>query len=193
MKKGEPSAVTDIHACDGALSSIECVQRAYQGTAADRREMRMLGKQQVLRRQFKFVTMLGFASTVSKCKKQHVTAASKYTMLICYLLSKVVAWEFVLLVSPFDLVDGGTPAVFWGLLLSPIVMLPVYASLAEVASMSPTAGGQFHWVSELAPPRFQKGLSYTTGWLLTLGWQTFLCGVSFSVVSRTGILSRVKY
>ena len=100
------------------------------------------------------------------------------------ILSTVVAWEFVLLVSPFGLVDGGTPAVFWGLLLSPIVMLPVYASLAEVASMSPTAGGQFHWVSELAPPSFQKGLSYTTGWLLTLGWQTFLCGVSFSVVGR---------
>jgi amino acid transporter len=111
---------------------------------------------------------------------------------------KMVAWEFVLLVSPFGLVNGGTPAVFWGLIISPIVMLPVYASLAEVASMSPTAGGkfaiamqttapnkstgQYHWVSELAPPRFQKGLSYTTGWLITLGWQTFLCGVSFSVV-----------
>lgn len=104
-------------------------------------------------------------------------------MLTCLFFQTVVAWEFVLLVSPFGLVDGGTPAVFWGLLLSPIVMLPVYASLAEVASMSPTAGGQFHWVSELAPPRYQKGLSYTTGWLLTLGWQTFLCGVSFSVVS----------
>lgn len=55
---------------------------------------------------------------------------------------KVVAWEFVLLLAPFGLVDGGTPAVFWGLLLSPLVMLPVYASLAEIASMSPTAGGQ---------------------------------------------------
>lgn len=43
--------------------------------------------------------------------------------------------------------------------------------------------GQYHWVSELAPPRLQKGLSYTTGWLITLGWQTFLCGVSFSVAS----------
>lgn len=55
---------------------------------------------------------------------------------------KVVAWEFVLLLAPFGLVDGGTPAVFWGLFLSPLVMLPVYASLAEIASMSPTAGGQ---------------------------------------------------
>ena len=37
-------------------------------------------------------------------------------------------------------------------------------------------------MSELAPPSLQKVLSYTTGWLITLGWQVFLCGVSFSVV-----------
>ncbi|KAK5131032.1 hypothetical protein LTR08_001382 [Meristemomyces frigidus] len=131
----------------------------YQGTAADRMEMVMLGKEQVLRRQIKFSTLLGFASTV------------------------MVAWEFCLLVSPFGLEDGGTPAVFWGVLFSPVVLLPVYASLAEVASMSPSAGGQYHYVSELAPPRFQKGLSYTVGWLTALGWQTFLCGVSFETAS----------
>lgn len=54
----------------------------------------------------------------------------------------MVAWEFVLIVAPFGLTNGGTPAVFWGILLSPCVLLPVYASLAEVASMSPTAGGE---------------------------------------------------
>jgi choline transport protein len=64
----------------------------------------------------------------------------------------MVAWEFVLLVSPFGLVNGGTPAVFWGLVLSPIVMLPVYASLAEVASMSPTAGGKFTIAMQISVP-----------------------------------------
>ncbi|KAK3722150.1 hypothetical protein LTR37_002583 [Vermiconidia calcicola] len=133
----------------------DTIEVKFQGTAADRHDMSMLGKKQVLRRQFKFSTMLGFASTV------------------------MVAWEFVLLVIPFTLKDGGTPGVFWGLLICPFVMTPVYASLAEVASMSPTAGGQYHWVSELAPPRFQKGLSYSVGWLIAMGWQTFLCGVSY--------------
>lgn len=90
----------------------------YQGTSFDRTEMSMLGKKQVLRRQFKFSTMLGFASTV------------------------MVAWEFVLIVAPFELTNGGTPAVFWGIVSSPFVLLPMYASLAEVASMSPTAGGK---------------------------------------------------
>ncbi|KAI6858702.1 amino acid transporter-like protein [Hortaea werneckii] len=135
------------------------VPKEYQGTPTDRQDMHTLGRKQVLRRRFKFFTMLGFASTV------------------------MVAWEFVLVVSPFGLADGGKPAVFWGLLLSPIVLTPVYASLAEMASMRPTAAGQYAWVSELASPKFQKGLSYAVGWLISLGWQTFLCGVSFQIAS----------
>lgn len=83
----------------------------YRGTAVDKHDMNMLGKRQVLRRQFGFSTMLGFASTV------------------------MVAWEFVLLLVPWSLQNGGTAGVFWGLFICPFVMLPVYASLAEVASM----------------------------------------------------------
>lgn len=181
MEKAYPEPHTDNHTTSDACSSNEYVREAYQGTASDRREMTMLGKRQVLRRQFSFVTMLGFASTVSKCRQAYNLRRCNANSLSAPI---VVAWEFVLLVSPFGLVDGGTPAVFWGLLLSPVVMLPVYASLAEVASMSPTAGGQYHWVSELAPPTVQKGLSYITGWFVALGWLTFLCGVCFSVVRK---------
>ena len=74
MEKANPSAASEYRICNDALSSDGCVQQAYRGTATDRREMRMLGKKQVLRRQFKFVTMLGFASTVSKCRELHVIA-----------------------------------------------------------------------------------------------------------------------
>ena len=37
------------------------------------------------------------------------------------------------------------------------------------------------WVSEFAPPRYQKGLSYLTGWLCATGWQVFLASVAFMV------------
>lgn len=52
---------------DNALSERDisaAVPAKYRGTEHDKREMSMLGKKQVLRRNFKFVTMLGFASTV---------------------------------------------------------------------------------------------------------------------------------
>jgi choline transport protein len=49
----------------------------------------------------------------------------------------------------FVLTDGGTALLFWGFLACAIGQTAVYASLAEMASISPTAGGQYHWVSEL--------------------------------------------
>lgn len=32
---------------------------------------------------------------------------------------------------------------------------------------------QYHWVSEFAPRKLQAGLSYTSGWLSSLSWQSF--------------------
>lgn len=111
MSKEASHQASELGYDDGKEAAAHNIPAKYQGTAFDRRDMSVLGKKQVLRRQFKFSTMLGFASTV------------------------MVAWEFCLLVSPFSLEDGGTAAVFWGLFISPFVMIPMYASLAEVASM----------------------------------------------------------
>ena len=43
---------------------ISHVPEKYRGTSADEHDMSVLGKKQVLRRNFNFITMLGFASTV---------------------------------------------------------------------------------------------------------------------------------
>ena len=69
-------------------------------------------------------------------------------------------------------------------------------SMAEMASMAPTSGGtrlcklfpatltsspgQYHWVSEFAPARLQKQLSYSVGWLCAVGWQAAMPTVAYS-------------
>ena len=45
---------------------------------------------------------------------------------------------------------------------------------------APSAGGQYHWISELAPRDVQKLLSYTVGWLTVFGWQVGLASVSYA-------------
>ncbi|EXJ56541.1 hypothetical protein A1O7_06885 [Cladophialophora yegresii CBS 114405] len=151
----------DLYSHDGDKDLDEDfgVPERYRGTADDKREMSMLGKKQVLRRNFRFVTMVGFASTV------------------------MASWEILLPLFSFVLTDGGTADLFWGFIVVGTGQTLVYASIAEVASMSPTAGGQYHWVSELAPPRIQKMLSYLVGWLAAIGWQVYLAGVAFMVGS----------
>ncbi|KAL1304357.1 hypothetical protein AAFC00_000754 [Neodothiora populina] len=121
--------------------------------------MHVLGKDQVLRRNFKFLTMLGFASTV------------------------MASWELLLPLFSFALTDGGTAVLFWGFIVLTFVMLLVYASIAEMASMSPTSGGQYHWVAKYSPPKFRKFLSYMIGWLCAIGWQVYLAGVCYIVAT----------
>ncbi|EGD91062.1 hypothetical protein H112_01652 [Trichophyton rubrum D6] len=131
------------------------VPAKYMGTSRDRDDMCQLGKTQVLRRNFRFVSILGFACTL------------------------IATWEVVLSLLGFALLDGGTAGLIWGFLAVSCGFSLVFASLAEIASMSPTAGGQYHWVSEFAPPSCQKYLSYITGWLCSTGWQCAIVTIAF--------------
>ncbi|KAG9637612.1 amino acid transporter, partial [Aureobasidium melanogenum] len=46
--------------------------------------------------------------------------------------------------------------------------------------VAPTAGGQYHWVSEFAPPKYQRFLSYMVGWMCVLGWQAAMCASAYT-------------
>ena len=64
MSESKSARMEALAIDDGDKGRQGEVPLKYQGTAADRQDMSVLGKKQVLRRQFKFWTMLGFASTV---------------------------------------------------------------------------------------------------------------------------------
>ncbi|RMD40288.1 hypothetical protein DV735_g4841, partial [Chaetothyriales sp. CBS 134920] len=137
LRKNELSVAESAgyHKDDGAIYSS--IPEKYRGTAEDRHDMQVLGKTQVLRRNFKGITIMGFSSMV------------------------MVAWEALLVIVIYPLIDGGSPCLFWGLVIAPVGLTPVYMSLAELASIQESNGWrQYHWVSELAPPKYQKPLSY---------------------------------
>ena len=48
-----------------------------------------------------------------------------------------------------------------------------------MSSIAPTAGGQYHWTSEFAPPRIQKFSSYISGWLSSLSWLVGVASAMF--------------
>ena len=54
--------------------------------------------------------------------------------------------------------NGGPVTIIYGLMLISIVYIATAFSLAELAARYPTAGGQYHWTSILAPPRLSRGL-----------------------------------
>ncbi|EGD99721.1 GABA permease [Trichophyton tonsurans CBS 112818] len=139
------------------------VPAKYMGTSRDRDDMCQLGKTQVLRRNFRFVSILGFACTL------------------------IATWEVVLSLLGFALLDGGTAGLIWGFLAVSCGFSLVFASLAEIASMSPTAGGQYHWVSEFAPPSCQNILAISQCAIVTIA---FLAG---TIIQGLLILNLPEY
>ncbi|XHG04932.1 hypothetical protein AWENTII_008186 [Aspergillus wentii] len=131
------------------------VPAKYRGTTADKLDMSALGREQVLRRNFRFISIVGFGCTL------------------------IATWEVVLTLLAQGLTDGGTAGLIWGFLIVACGFLLVFLSLAEMASMAPTSGGQYHWVSEFAPPSCQKFLSYITGWLCAMGWQCAIVSIAY--------------
>ncbi|CZT20570.1 uncharacterized protein RCC_06428 [Ramularia collo-cygni] len=128
--------------------------RSYDPTH-DNRDMRRLGKKQELKRRFRFFSIVGYVIVLG------------------------LTWEFSLTTSVFSLANGGTAGAIWLTLVVTIGMFFVMLSMAELSSMAPTSGGQYHWVSEFAPAHLQRPLSYAVGWLCALGWQAAMPTVAF--------------
>ncbi|KAI1609776.1 amino acid transporter [Exophiala viscosa] len=116
----------------------------------DDRDMARMGKKQEFQRNFNWISSVGFTSCT------------------------MGTWEFVALNNFQMLVDGGTAGMFWSYCWVILGQFFIVLSLAEMSSMAPTAGGQYHWVSEFASKKYQKVLSYTSGWLSSLCWQSFV-------------------
>ncbi|KAH7112914.1 amino acid/polyamine transporter I [Dendryphion nanum] len=117
------------------------------GTVEDREAMRRLGKKQLFKRNFGFVSIFGFALILS------------------------CTWEALLGTVVFGLRNGGPSGLLYTYLGVYFGFGLVSTSMAEMASMAPTSGGQYHWVSEFASRKYQKQLSYLIGWLCLLGYQ----------------------
>ncbi|MCJ1461955.1 hypothetical protein MMC07_000555 [Pseudocyphellaria aurata] len=132
----------------GSGDGYDADQAGKGGTVADAHDMSRMRKAQELRRNFRFWSIVGFVMILQS------------------------TWESMLLAASYGLTNGGTGGVIWvtvGVIVGALCMI---GSMAEMASMAPTAGGQYHWVSEFAPRSVEKPLSYLVGWCCCLGWVT---------------------
>ncbi|CAJ2513096.1 Uu.00g012150.m01.CDS01 [Anthostomella pinea] len=138
---------------------VEVVNK-YLGTQDDRLDMDRLGKVQKLRRNFRFLSIVGFSAVLGS------------------------TWEWALVVAGISTVNGGPAGAIWLFLIVCFGMFFVTLSMAEMALMAPTSGGQYHWVSEFAPKKFQKIASYVVGWLCVLGWQGAMASSMFAAAQQ---------
>jgi amino acid transporter len=112
----------------------------------DQAALARLGKKQVLKRRFGFLSIVGFA------------------------MAELITWETVLTLFNQSFENGGPAGAFYGYIIACLSTLSTYTVIAELSSMAPIAGGQYYWVYMLAPMRWKKVSSYLIGWLTSLAW-----------------------
>ncbi|KAK6828334.1 hypothetical protein PG990_009946 [Apiospora arundinis] len=139
--------------------AMETGQESHHKYYSDDETLRRLGKQPRLQRTFGFMSTLGVSC------------------------SALCTWESLLLTSVPGLVIIGPAGLTWALVFNWIGIMAVYAVMAELASIAPTSGGQYHWVAMLAPKRASNFLCYQTAWLTTLAWQAISCMVGYLIAT----------
>ncbi|KAK2871600.1 hypothetical protein FQN49_003016 [Arthroderma sp. PD_2] len=145
LRSQEDKGEFDVACTDADTESNS--RDGFNSSAADAAGMQRMGKEQQLVRQFRFLSMASFVAVAT------------------------AAWEFTVFNLTAGLTNGGRPMLIYPMLWNIAGFCPIYLSMAEMASMAPIAGAQYHWVSEFAPERLQRVLSYVTGWTSTLAWQ----------------------
>lgn len=75
--------------------------------------------------------------------------------------------------------SGGPVSFLYGFLLAVACNLCITSSLGELASVWPTAGGQYHWAYALATDRWKAATSFVVGWTNIAGWLTLVTTEAF--------------
>lgn len=65
-----------------------------------------------------------------------------------------------------------------------VYITPSWTVAYHSSSRAPTVGGQYHWVSEFAPRKHQRFLSYLMGWLCVLGWQVSCASAAYTTATQ---------
>ncbi|KAJ1332976.1 choline transport protein [Microdochium nivale] len=79
----------------------------------------------------------------------------------------------------FSLSNGESVTVIWGWVLLSLISTAIAASLAEICSVYPTAGGVYYWAALLSAPRWAPIASWVTGWLTLVGNWTVTLSINF--------------
>ncbi|CAZ83618.1 unnamed protein product [Tuber melanosporum] len=78
------------------------------------------------------------------------------------------------------LTDGQSVTIIWGWVLVSLISLGIAASLAEICSVLPTAGGVYYWSAMLSTRKYAPIASWITGWLTLVGNWTVTTSINFS-------------
>ncbi|KAM0486976.1 hypothetical protein ACHAPX_000243 [Trichoderma viride] len=91
------------------------------------------------------------------------------------------SWLAIAVALSAALTAGGSVSLIYGNFVITAMYGAAAVTLAELASVYPTAGGQYHFASIMAPKRFNRSISYICGMIATISW--IICSASVASVT----------
>lgn len=101
------------------------------------------------------------------------------------------SWAGVATAFSTALTAGGPVSLVYGNFVITAMYGSAAVTLAELASVYPTAGGQYHFTSIMAPKRFNRSLSYVCGMIATVSW--VICSASVASITSQAIASIAEF
>ncbi|KAK2841644.1 hypothetical protein FQN49_006055 [Arthroderma sp. PD_2] len=103
-------------------------------------------------------------------------------------MMSVLGLSFAIMAAPFGLsttlyitlTDGQSVTIIWGWVLVTLISIAIAASLAEICSVYPTAGGVYYWSAMLSTREWAPLMSFIDGWLTLVGNWTVTLSINFS-------------
>ncbi|KAF0316201.1 amino acid transporter [Colletotrichum asianum] len=127
--------------------------------------LRANGHDQVLKRQFSWVSALGLSFAITN------------------------SWIGYLSNFGQNLVYGGPQSCIFGLLVAFAAQLVITLGLGEIASAFPSTGGQYHFCYILSSPNTRRFTGYLIGWMSMLAWWIVTCsGISLFSMTLAGMI-----
>ncbi|KAJ5915495.1 amino acid permease [Penicillium verhagenii] len=112
--------------------------------------------------------------SVTLREKQHMERYLNFFSSVAFSTCLLATWESAGGSLLAGLYNGGPAAIVYGIILSTVGNLAIACSLAELASLHPTAGAQYHWSYFLAP-RGRRFISFFQGWVTVFSWSALVC------------------
>jgi amino acid transporter len=141
------------------------------GKEADVNEKRRPSRDEIIKRDIHDLHRLGYAQELFRSMGGFSNFAISFSI-ISILTGAVILYDY-------GLAWAGTAAVLLGWPLVTAFVLCIAASMAEIASAYPTAGGLYYWASKMK----NKDWGWWTAWFNLIGQFAIVAGINFAAAA----------
>ncbi|KIV86604.1 hypothetical protein PV11_02204 [Exophiala sideris] len=99
-----------------------------------------------------------------------------FAQLLAFSLTFMESWEVMAINISATFWNGGPRALIWGAIAVILGSLAQAYSMAELGSILPIAGAQYHWTHIMAPDSTRKFITWMQGWVTWFAWVSALAG-----------------